>query len=169
MYRKSNKFKKRSNLNYEDQTHQYGYQGRPLGDSRPNIGLSIKSLRNMPKSSYSVIADPYTAALPGSEPYALLNQFNRTIGGEYHGLKNLDGGNVQQYANSIKSKLLTVADFLKVNVGVNYHYIPTKPINQGEVFNGNYAGKSLIDEQRKSISEATSILQSTTFTQVAMA
>lgn len=168
MNRKSQKFKKGSNHGFDETSDQYGYQGKPIGDNRPNIGLSVKSLRNQPKSSYSVIADPYTAALPGSEPYALLNRFNKPIGGEYWGLKNLDGGNVQQYSNSIKSKFLNVADFGKVNVGINYHYIPTKPIMQSEIFNGDYAGRALIDEQRRSISEATSVLQSTTFTQMSI-
>lgn len=89
----------------------YGYQGKPIGDKAPNYEISVKSLKGLHGSSYSVQADPYTAALPGSEPYAVLNVFNKTVGGFYGGDKNIDGGNVQQYANSLRSKFLNFCDF----------------------------------------------------------
>lgn len=144
----------------------YGYQGKPEGDSTPNIGLSVKSLRGLPKSSYSVQADPYNAALPGSEPYAILNAFNKTIGGFYGGFRNIDGGNVQQYASSLRSKLLNASDFCRLPLGINYHYIP---VDIGTIDpSSKYKGKALINEQIRAISEATSTLQSTTFTQMAI-
>lgn len=157
------------NKNYRDKEEygslQYGYSGKPVGDDHPEIGISLKSLKNLPKSSYSVMADPYTAALPGSEPYAVLNTFNRTIGGFYGGDRNIDGGNVQQYSNSLRSKFLHAFDFARLKLGINYHYIPVNNIDQTAA---KYRGKSLIDEQLRSIAEATSVLQSTTFTQMAI-
>lgn len=154
----------------------YGYQGKPKGDDKPITGLSVKSLKGLPHAAFSVQADPYTSALPGSEPYAIINQFNKTIGGSYGGARNLDGGNVQQYANSLRSKLLNATDSMLLKLGINYHYIPVRYpyiINasgqkvQATASDG-YPGKALIDEQRRAIAEATSVLQSTTFTQMAI-
>lgn len=46
----------------------YGYEGKPVGDNDVHDRISIKSLKDLPKSSYALKSDPYTAALPTSEP-----------------------------------------------------------------------------------------------------
>lgn len=163
---RSRKLNRRSNRQEYGEIS-YGYQGKPVGDNDPKLGISVKSLRDLPKSSYSVQADPYTAALPGSEPYAILNRFNKTIGGFYGGDRNLDGGNVQQYANSLRSKFLHANDFCRLPLGMNYHYIPTK-VTEAQLQANKYKGFALIDEQIRAVAEATSTLQSTTFTQMAV-
>lgn len=147
---------------YTDQTG-YGYRGRPEGDEKPDDYISQKALKNLPHSSYSIQADPYTAALPTSEPYPILNKFNRIIGNSYDGEKNIDGGNVQQYANSTTSSMLKVFDEMRLKINVNYRYMPVKPTTAT-----SYAGISLIDEMRKSLAESASVLGSTTFTQMAI-
>lgn len=144
----------------------YGYKGKPEGDKQADYGIALKAKRGLPKSSFAVLADPYTAALPGSEPYPLLNQFNRLTGGVYGGVRNIDGGNVQQYGNSYFSKFLYYTDFLRTKVGINYRYIPSQFPTPFTAQSTSYPGKGLIDEQRRSIAEALSVLKSTTFYQL---
>lgn len=156
------KFGKRKTPNYMDNL-EYGYQGKPVKNSDVQCGLSIKALKDLPHSSYSVTADPYTAALPTSGPYPIINVFNRSYGGNYSGDLNLDGGNVQQYANSFNSKFLSCFDVFRLKLKLNYQYLPIVPTTSA-----SYAGKQLINEVRKAISEAISVLQSTTYTQMAI-
>lgn len=139
-----------------------------MDEGSVNTMISEKSLRNLPHSSYSVQADPYDASLPGSKPYPILSRFNRKVGGWYKGLRNIDGGNVQQYANSTLSTMLKYADFVYAKLPVNYRMLPTNMKATNPKNDALYTGKNLIDEQRKSISEATSVLSSTTFTQMAI-
>lgn len=141
----------------------YGYQGKPDGDNAPNTLLSQKAMKDLPHSSYALKADPYEAALPTGEPYAILNKFNRVVGGKYGGEQNIDGGNVQQYANSTTSNFRQIFDEMRIKIGVNYRYLPILP-----QLNDKYAGYALIDEMRKSIAESVSILKATTFTQMAI-
>lgn len=141
--------------------------GKPQRDEgKVEDGLSVKSMRGLPHNSYSFMADPYTAALPSSEEYPILTAFNKTVGAYYGGVRNLDGGNVQQYANSVRSKLLKYYDFARIKVEMNYQYIRDVPSNTSgsEVMRGS----AIIDEMRRAIAESTSILQSTTFTQMAI-
>lgn len=214
----------------------HGYTGKPDGDSKTKPEISIVALRDLPKSSFSFRADPYTAALTESEPYPILNSFNKVVGGFYRGEDNIDGGNVQQYANSSTSKFLKLFDIIRTVIDVNYRYLPVKAgadkphidvtstntltvtidtttwklkrqtnnsqlrnetfkyngsnwqigstnvtladygiTVTGTVANGdiivvkpNYAGVQLIEEMRKSIAESVSVLQATTFTQMAI-
>lgn len=155
---------KSNRRSYMDDT-KHGYQGKPEKEDKVNVALSLKALKNLPHSSYSVMADPYTAALPGSEPYPILNVFNKTIGGNYGGKENLDGGNVQQYANSVKSGFLSYFDVMRLKLAINYNFLPSKPEADPTA---KYPGKQLIDECRKTIAEAISVLQTTTYTQMAI-
>lgn len=141
----------------------YGYEGKPEKETKVDTLINAKGMKDLPNSSYSFKADPYQAALPESEPYPIINKFNKVVGGVYGGEKNIDGGNVQQYANSTTSDMLKVFDVFRTSMKVNYRYLPITPRSEE-----NYAGKSLIDEMRKSIAEAVSILNSTTFTQLAI-
>lgn len=122
--------------------------------------ISEKALRDLPKSSYSIKADPYTASLPVSTPYNILSRFLKTVGGQYKGQDNLDGGNVKQYANSVLSKFLNAFDSMRMRLGINYRFLP--------IAENSIRGKYLVDEMRKSIAEAISVLQSTTFTNLAI-
>lgn len=63
MYRKSNYRK-----NYDQQTT-YGGGSRPTSEGSVKDLISQKAMRDLPKSSYAIKADPNTAALPTSEPY----------------------------------------------------------------------------------------------------
>lgn len=148
--------------NYTDNT-QYNGTGKPSKEGKLDDLLSIKALKNLPASSYSVQADPYTASLPTSRPYPLLTTFNKTVGGSYAGLPNLDGGNVQQYANSINSGFLKIADSMRLQKNINYRYLPILPQS-----GSHYRGKALVNENLKAIAESMSILQSTTYTQMAL-
>lgn len=150
-------YKKR--MKYEDSTT-YGGGSKPTSEGSVKDLISQKSLRDLPKSSYSIKADPYTAALPPSEPYPLIAKFNRVADASYAGEDNIDGGNVQQYANSTTSTFLKYFDSFRLKYKVNYRYLP--------IISNNKVGKSLIDEQRKSIAEAVSVLKATTFTQMAI-
>lgn len=164
MYRKRNY--KSDKRKYEDKV-EHGYDGKPSPEkeTKPSLTYSDKALKNLPNSSYSVIADPYTAALPGSRPYPIINIFNKCIGGSYAGENNLDGGNVQQYANSVASKMLQVFDCMRLKTKINYNFIPTTPVDDPTA---DYPGKQLINEIRNAIAEAISILKSTTYTQMAI-
>lgn len=141
----------------------YGYKGKPVGDNSVKDSISLKSLKDLPKSTYSFKADPFQAALPTSEPYPILNKFNRVVGGFYDGEDNIDGGNVQQYSNSTTSNFLKAFDEMRLKINVNYRYLPVS-----KQTSNNYAGYQLIEEMRKSIAESMSILQSTTYTQMAI-
>ena len=154
MYRKTN-----SRKTYDRQTT-YGGGSRPTTEGSVKDLISQKAMRDLPKSSYSIKADPYTAALPTSEPYPLLAKFNRVADASYSGEDNIDGGNVQQYANSTTSAFLKYFDSFRLKYNVNYRYLP--------ITTKTTVGKSLVDEQRKSIAEAVSVLKATTFTQMAI-
>lgn len=60
-YDKNKKFHKKQT--YMDKTT-YGVQGQPEGEGKTDLLLSLKALKNLPKSAYSLLADPYLAALP---------------------------------------------------------------------------------------------------------
>lgn len=152
--------KKPMRRNFDDSLG-YGYKGKPAGEGDVKAELSVKALRDLPHSSYAIKADPYTAALPTSEPYPIINKFNRVINANYSGDDNIDGGNVQQYANSVNSLFLKYFDVIRTKINVNYRYLPISD-------NDTTRGKALIDEMRKSIAEAVSVLKSTTFTQMAI-
>lgn len=121
--------------------------------------IAVKAKSNLPMHPVTLVADPYTNALPGSYPYSLLNKFNKIIGGRYSGFKNLDGGNVKQYANSVTSKFLNIFDTALLKVVKNYRYLPIRPYASDVAW-----GADMIDEMRKAIAEATSVLGSTIFT-----
>lgn len=151
--------KNRIRKSYDQQTT-YGGGSRPTTEGSVHDMISQKAMKDLPKSSYAIKADPYTAALPTSEPYPLLAKFNRIADASYSGEDNIDGGNVQQYANSTTSAFLKYFDSFRLKYKVNYRYLP--------IHSGSNIGKSLIDEQRKSIAEAVSVLKATTFTQMAI-
>lgn len=134
------------------------------------IGMSTKAMKGLPKSAYSVLADPYEAGLPTSRPYPILTAFNKTVGGSYSGDQNLDGGNVLQYPNSNQSSLLKITDFTRLKIQVNYRYKGMKlselPSSEGP--DDVYVTSGLIDQARSAIAEATSVLSTTTFTQMAI-
>lgn len=160
---KTKNFKKTYNkrMNWEDNPEYTASfpKGPESEGKRVADGLSFKAMSGLPKSSYSVKADPYTASLPMSTPYNILSQFLKKVGGNYKGDNNIDGGNVQQYANSTTSKFLDYFDSFRMKINLNYRYLP---------MSGTTIGKSLVDEMRKSIAEAVSVLQSTTFTNLAI-
>lgn len=165
-----NKTSPKSRREYEDniQYDKVG-SGRPDKEGTIKDGISVKSLRNMPKSTYSFMADPYDPALPTSRPYGILNGFNKTVGAWYGGVRNLDGGNVQQYPNSTKSKFLKYFDFARMKFKMQYHYIPSEYASKVTApATDNYPGRALINEQVRAIAEAVSQLKSTTFTQMAI-
>lgn len=145
-----------------------GYPNNTEGDVK--FGMSVKALKDLPKSSYSFLADPYAASLPTSNPYAIIAPFNKTVGGSYSGDRNIDGGNVAQYPNSYRSTMLDVADFARLKISLNYRYLPSRlsavPSTVGP--DNPYVGSALVDQQRQAVAEATSILASTTFTQMAI-
>lgn len=136
----------------------YGFKGAPVKEGEVRTHIAIVGMRGLPKNSFSVIASPTEAALPASGPYPMLNRFNPVINASFAGEDNLDGGNVQQYANSVKSKMLKYFDVGRFKVKINYRYLPIKPTTEE-----NYAGSELINEMRKSIAETVSVLGSTTF------
>lgn len=157
--------------NYMDETTYSTDSSVNNSEGAPQVELSLKALRDLPKSAYSFLADPYTASLPASNPYAILAMFNKKVGGGYAGNRNLDGGNVAQYANSNRSGFLRCFDFARLPIIVNYRYINSLlqsgiPTTVGP--DSPYTGSGLIDQQRQAISEACSTLQATTFTQMAI-
>lgn len=160
MFRGKQKFTRRRE---STETLGYGYKGRPTEGHSVNDLISKKSLKDLPRSSYTFMADPYSAALPTSEPYPILNKFNSISGGRYAGERNLDGGNVQQYANSTLSTFLKAFDEMRLKINVNYRYLPIAPQKDSK-----YPGYQLIEEMRKALAESESILNSTTFTQLAI-
>lgn len=139
----------------------FGYKGKPENETNVKDYISLKALRNLPKSSYALLADPYSAMIATSAPYPLLNVFNKTAGGTFKGNRNIDGGNVQQYANSNTSKFLSYFDVMRTQIAINYRYLPI-------LTSAGVKGKALVDEMRRSIAESVSILQSTTYTQMAI-
>lgn len=161
MYKGKKTFKgKPRRKDYLDDTT-YSYDGKPPVEDKPETLISVKAMKNLPHSSYSMLADPYLAALPASSPYPILNVFNRTVGGSYAGDRNIDGGNVQQYANSLKSKFLQYFDVIRTQIGINYRYLPI-------LTSAGKKGSALVNEMRRSIAESVSVLQSTTYTQMAI-
>lgn len=144
-------------------TSTFKYEGKPANEGKVNELLSVKALKDLVKSSFSVIADPYTASLPESQKYPIVNTFLKHVGGNYKGLDNIDGGNVQQYAQSVTSRMLHCFDVLRLKVDLNYRYMPMKAFEGGKEW-----GTELINEMRKSIAETVSVLLSTTFHSLAI-
>lgn len=136
----------------------------PTREEEVHVGISRQALKNTPKSSYSILVDPYAAMNNPSTPYAIINPFNPTVGGRYAGDRNIDGGSVQQYANSATSGFLDCFDYGIVRARANYRYIPMNVKTQPS--ENPKQSSALIDEQIKSISEAVSTLQSSTYTQM---
>lgn len=149
---------------WEDKTEYDNFPSKLNKEGSVNTAISLKALSGLPHSSYSVKADPLSASLPLSSPYNILATFSKTVGGNYKGDPNIDGGNIQQYANSVTSGFLKYFDSFRMKIGLNYRYLPFSKVEIGS----SYIGKSLIDEMRKSIAEALSVLQSTTFTNLAI-
>lgn len=170
-------YKKFKNKNQKGSSRQdymdnytYDAKGQPKDETEGKIslGISAKAMKDLPKSSYSVKADPYDSGLPTSRPYNILNGFNKKVGGNYAGDSNLDGGNVQQYANSNQSKMLNYFDFFRMKIKNNYRYRAAsyQRTDPTQLVDPDYMTSGLIDECRQAIAEATSVLQSTTFTQM---
>jgi len=138
----------------------YNDNGKPVGETEVHNYLSTKALKMLPYSSYAIIADPYDASLPTSRPYPILNAFNRRIGGFYGGNRNIDGGNVQQYPNSLRSKLLAAFDVMKLNLSLQYRYRPIKNANgvpQSVGPDNDYIGSGLIDQCRQASGSSFSV------------
>lgn len=161
-YRRGDKKSSSKDQDYAFDTN-YG-RGNREGNS-VKTGISVKSLKGLPQSTYSFYADPYTSMAVSATPYSILNAFNPIIGGSYKGTPNIDGGNAQQYSTSVMSAFLRYFDFCQVRLGVNYRYLPASNSGVSKVRNVQ-VGSALIDEMRQATAEATSVLQSTTFTQM---
>lgn len=140
--------------------YQEDFPKGPMTEGTVKDHLSIKALKGLPHSSYSIKADPYSAVLPSAAPYNILAPFLKTVGGNYAGENNIDGGNVQQYANSETSKFLNFFDSFVLKLRANYRYLPTKY--------GLLTGSRIVDENLKAMAEAVSQLQSSTFTSLAV-
>lgn len=168
-FKKKNNFKRPKSNDYMD-NYSYPSKGQPKDENAGvvSLGISAKAMKDLPKSSYSVKADPYDSSLPTSRPYNILNGFNKKVGGNYAGEANLDGGNVQQYANSNASKMLKYFDFFRMKIKNNYRYKAAYVERRDPtvLVDNDYQTSGLIDECRQAIAEATSVLQSTTFTQM---
>lgn len=173
-FRKTNKFRNKTK-NYMDNVEYEGSMPKgPIDEGIAHTHISAKALRDLPRSSYSIKADPYQAILPAATPYDIMGKFLKTVGGNYAGDDNIDGGNVQQYANSSSSKFLAYFDSMRMNLALGYRYLPIKygkradPNVEGDTDIGVLAGMALVDENLKAMSEAISQLQSTTFTALAV-
>lgn len=164
MYRRKFQSSRRASdsQNYEDTVHGQKDAKRPGSEGKVDYTLSFKALRGLPKSGSSIIpkVDPYTSVLPGSDPYALLNAMNRSIGGKYGGDDNLDGGNTQQFVTSESSRFLNCFDSFLMQLPINYRYLP---INNDDTTRG----KQFTNEMIKAISEVVSSANATTFTDLA--
>lgn len=159
----NNKFDNKPRAQRWDNKPSYddSFPTKPESEGGVDVAISTKALSGLPNSSYSVKADPYSASLPTSSPYNILAPFLKTVGGNYRGDDNIDGGNIQQYANSSTSKYLHCYDSFRMKIDLNYRYLPVAPTT-------SRIGTALVNEMRKSIAEAVSVLQSTTFTSLAI-
>lgn len=138
--------------------------------SPDSTGINIQAMKGLVKSSYSFAADPNTAALPPSERYPILNSLNRSVGGTFKGIANLDGGTAGQYVTSPTSGFLKTFDFMRTRLQANYRYLPmNKDVaqNVGTEDDPYYVGQELVDEMRKAIAEAVSLVDATTYTALA--
>lgn len=167
MYKRKENFRKKR-LNYLDKTTYSDRASKPFSEGEVNDKISVKAYRDLYKSTYSFKADPYTAMNAASSNYDFLAPFLKTVGGHYAGEDNIDGGNVQQYTNSVTSKFLDYVDNLRMRLKLNYRYLPRE--GQTVTIGGQdyVIGSGLVDEMRKAIAESVSILNSTTFTQLAI-
>lgn len=157
------KFKKTANKKekFNKMVNKYKNTGKPSEEAKVNVYLNMKGLKDLPKSSFGMQADPYDASMPSAQQYPLYNQFNKVIDVNYLGERNIDGGNVQQYGSSSTSGWLKCFDSGKLDLSVNYRFLPIHP-------NDVNRGKAFVDEMRKSIAESVSTLQATTFTNLAI-
>lgn len=157
-----NKTTKPKTPRYEDNTKQLSF-GTPGADDGINNYINSQALRGLVASAFTMTASPYEASIPNSAPFPILNVLNKHISGSYVGIKNLDGGNVQQYATSLNSKFLDYMDTAILRVGINYRYIPVAITpNDNDV----QYGERIVENMIRSVSEVTSRLDSTTFTQL---
>lgn len=156
---KNNKFMKKS-LSYEKDLRQEA-GGIPSREGVIKDFISKKSLKALPNSSVSFTADPYTSALPGSQPYPILMPFNRPISGSFAGDRNLDGGIASQMSTSVTSKFYNnVFDTMAFRVDLNYKYV--------DWTRHDGVGKGIINKMLTSIDETVSALSATTFTAMAI-
>ena len=146
-----NKQFNRSNRQYDDYektVHGQKDAKKPEKEGKVDSVLSFKALRGLPKSGSSIMpkVDPYTSVLPGSDPYALLNAMNRSVGGKYGGDDNLDGGNTQQFVTSENSRFLNCFDTFLMQLPMNYRYLPISDTD-------NERGKQFTNENKKKQTE----------------
>lgn len=172
MFKKKNFRERRSD--YMDRLN-YDSDATPQKEGEPQVGLSILANKNLNHSTFSITADPYAATNTTSRPYNILARFLKKVGGLYKGNRNLDGGNVQQYANSNMSLFLSCFDYFRMKMQWCYRLRPViRPtdVETENTTNGTrdlpYTGSGLIDQCIQAIAEAASVLQSTTFTQMAI-
>lgn len=164
MYKNFNRRKsfKPKSLNYEDSWGQKDAQ-KPDDEGDVKTLIAQKAYSGLPRSNSAITPklDPYTEILPGSYPYALLNRFNRPVGGSYSGDDNLDGGNTKQFLTSESSVFLHAFDSMAMSFDVNYRYLPIKA-------NDNARGKQYTNEMIRAIDEVISSLNATTYTNLAV-
>lgn len=125
--------------------------------------LAAKTVKGLPKSGSSVTVkqDPYATVLPGSDPYALINNFNPKAGGSYQGKDNLDGGQTQQLLTSTKSNFLHCFDSMLIRGKANYRYLPIRSDDTAR-------GKGFVREMLQACDEMLSLCKATTFTNLAL-
>lgn len=92
-------------------------------DSDIDLGISVVTLKDMPKGTYAIKQSPYDELNEASTPYPFVTRFNQNVSASYAGYDNLDGGKTSQYLSSNMSRLLEAIDVLNLKVGVNYRFL----------------------------------------------
>lgn len=161
---KRNRNSKQNNNNkdkrsYKEYTAEMKPMGGPIGEKTPGVfstTVSKLAMRQLAKSSYSFLSDPYASQVPGTREYEILTSFNPVFGPNYGGERNIDGGTITSYVTSNQSKFLSCPDCATMPVNINYRYLPiTKDDDRGH---------EIAKHMMNVISDTISLLDATTFT-----
>lgn len=126
--------------------------------------ISEIAMRDLPKSSYALKADPYNETNQASTAFPLIAHINKNLAPSYEGKANLEGGKASRYISALNTRLNKAIDSVLAKVKFNYRYLNLEPC-----WSSNNKGIQINAKMIDAIAEAVSQLNATTFTDNAVA
>lgn len=135
-------------------------------DTARSATINRIAIRDLPGKSVQIKTDPYTELNESSSTINLVAEYNKTYTPGYRGEMNLDGGKLDQYMTSSDSKFLRTPDASKLEVAINYRFLPLRPDLEGNIQNlprNTIRGQAILNEMYLAINEAFSQMEVTVF------
>lgn len=140
------------------------------GKGTPDLSISEKAMRDLPKSSYQLQANPYVEVNQASTAFPLMARLNKLISPNYEGHSNLEGGRASRYVSSLNTRLNKAIDSVLMHLDFKYRYLcmGTSTWNGTTETSTDTDGLEINGKMIDAISEAISQLSATTFTENAV-